>query len=365
MPIKVCHVTSAHRPFDNRIFKKECRSLVRKYEVYLIAPNIEDCVKDGVHMLGVKMPSNRFSRQRHMKDILNRMEEVDADIYHFHEPELIPNGLKMRKKGKKIIFDSHEDVPATILDMQYFPMWLRKIGRLVYEYYEKYALKRFDGVISVDPRIVERLKKINPNTVMVTNFPIFENIIDSQRKSNQVCFTGNLGRLWLTDVLVHSLEGLDVNLVMAGFSTDEYINELRKISSWSKVDYKGLTPHEEAIKIQTQSIAGFALLDYGVIVGGNCGTYGNTKFFEYMMAGTPLIATDFILWKEIIDKYECGICVNPHDVKAISNAIKYFQDNPEEVKRMGENGKKASREVFNWSTQEKVLLDFYKTIVGA
>lgn len=364
MSIKICHVTSAHLPFDTRIFVRECTSLAKKYEVYLIVPNTEDCIKNGVHILGVSMPTGRFSRQRHMKDIFKKMVEVNADLYHFHEPELIPNGLKIKKRGKKVIFDSHEDVPSTILDMRYFPIWLRKVGSKTYTIYEKYALKKYDGIISVDTRIVERLRRINPNTVMVTNYPIYEEIPGNERDPQKVCFTGNVGHLWLPDKIIESIKDLDVQLILAGYSSEEFIDGLRQLPAWSKVDYKGFLPHKDAQIIQTQCIAGFALLDYGIIVGGKWGTLGNTKFFEYMMAGTPLIATDFILWKEIIEKYECGICVNPHDVNEIAKAIKYLQDHPEEVKRMGENGKKASREIFNWSTQESILFDFYRNIVG-
>lgn len=365
MPIKICHVTSAHKPFDPRIFLRECTSLAKRYDVSLIVPNCEDCTKNGVKVFGVSIPEGRFSRQLHKKDLYKKMLEVDADFYQFHEAELIPLGLKMKKKGKKVVFDSHEDVPATILDMQYFPIWFRKLASKVYSMYEKHALKKYDGVISVDPRIVDRLKVINPNSVMVTNFPIYEEFQRQERDSRKVCFTGNVGHLWLPDKIIESLKDLDVQLVLAGFTTEDYLDGLKKIPSWNKVEYKGVVPHNEAQMIQSQCIAGFALLDYRIIVGGKWGTLGNTKFFEYMMAGTPLIATDFILWKEIIDKYECGICVNPHNVEEITRAISYLQDHPEEVKRMGENGRKAAREVFNWSTQEKVLFDFYSNILAS
>ncbi len=363
--IRICHVTSAHRPFDSRIFSKECISLSKAYDVYLIAPNIDDCERDGIHVIGVSIAQKRFRRQIEKKKILKRMMEVDADVYHFHEPELIMYGLKMKKKGKKVIFDSHEDSPATILDMRYFPVWLRKTGSKVYEWFEKYALKKFDGVISVDPRIVDRLKKINQNTEMITNYPKYEEYNIGWERQNQACFTGNIGRLWCPQSIVQGIYGLDVKLVLAGFSSEEYISEnLKVLPAWTQVEYTGLLPHDEALKIQGKSFAAFALLDYGVIVGGNWGTMGNTKIFEYMMTGTPIICTDFILWKKIIDKYQCGICVNPHNIKEIHDAVEYLQNHPEEVKRMGENGRNASREVFNWDTQEKVLLDFYKSTVG-
>ena len=363
MQVKICHVTSAHKPFDGRIFEKECSSLAKKYEVYLIAPNAKDCLKNNIHILGAAITGGRFRRQLSLKNIYKRMEEVDADIYHFHEPELIPYALKIKKKGKKIIFDSHEDVPAMIANMQYLPKWIRAIAVPIYSCYEKVSLRKFDGVISVDPRIVERLKKINTNTVMVTNFPKYVDILISDNRKKQVCFTGGIGPLWLVDSIVKSLNKVNVKCILAGYTDDDYLQYLKTLPSWNKSEYLGYIAHDESLDIQRSSIAGMALLDYGDIVGGKWGTLGNTKLFEYMMAGTPVIATNFILWQEIIDKYHCGICVNPHDINSIASAIQYLQDHPDEAYSMGVNGKRAVELEYNWGRQEKILFDFYSNIL--
>ncbi len=361
--MKICHVASAHDPFDGRIFKRECTSLAKEFEVYLVIPYNQDVIKNGVHILGVDIPEGRFSRQLYRGRILKRMREVNADVYHFHEPELLPLALKMKRSGKKVIYDSHENTPAMILNMSYFPKWFRKIASPIYEKYENYVLKRIDGVVSVDPKIVERLKRSNPNTVMVTNYPSYKENVYCAEKKNRICFTGAIGPLWLIDNIVKGVYGTNIEVVLAGYSSDEYMMELKSLPASSQVVYKGIIPHQKALAIQQESFAACALLDYGDIVGGKWGTLGNTKLFEYMMAGTPIIATDFILWKDIINKYQCGICVNPHNIEEIHNAIAYLQTHPDEVRRMGENGMKAAKEVFNWASQEKILIDFYNKII--
>lgn len=35
--MKICHLTSAHNNNDTRIFYKECVSLAKKYDVYIVA----------------------------------------------------------------------------------------------------------------------------------------------------------------------------------------------------------------------------------------------------------------------------------------------------------------------------------------
>ena len=83
-----------------------------------------------------------------------------------------------------------------------------------------------------------------------------------------------------------------------------------------------------------------------------------------LQAGLPLIATDFPLWKEIIDEYECGICVNINNEKEIIKAIQYLIQNADIAEKMGENGKKAFLEKYNWETQASALKELYNKLVN-
>lgn len=168
----ICHVTSVHPATDVRIFWKECLSLSKQYDVSLIAPNTENRDEQGIHIYGVELPTGRFSRQRCLNRVLDKMIEVDADVYHFHDPELMRLGLKAKNCGKKVIFDSHEDVPMQILCKEYLPKITKKPISMAYSWYERNLLKQYNALISVTPSIVERLEKINPNTYMVTNYPV-------------------------------------------------------------------------------------------------------------------------------------------------------------------------------------------------
>ena len=95
---------------------------------------------------------------------------------------------------------------------------------------------------------------------------------------------------------------------------------------------------------------------------GEEGTLGNTKLFEYMEAGLPVICSNNKLWKEIINKYNCGIAVNPNNKEEIKDAIVALKDNPDKAKIMGENGRKAIENEYNWLTQEKKILLLYDNL---
>jgi glycosyltransferase involved in cell wall biosynthesis len=85
--------------------------------------------------------------------------------------------------------------------------------------------------------------------------------------------------------------------------------------------------------------------------------------FEYMAAGIPVIASDFPLWREIIEGNQCGLCVDPLDPKAIAASIDKLINNRDLARRMGENGRRSIVDSFNWSIEEKKLLEFYMHIV--
>ena len=366
--MKVCHMTSAHNAEDDRIFHKECISLARAgYETYLVARG-ESYDKNGVHIVGVGQPSGgRLSR---MTTFSNRVYKtalsLDCDLYHFHDPELLPYGLKLKKKGKKVIFDSHEHTAEAILEKTYIPIPVRK---LVYQWFKKQqqkVCKQLDAVISVTPNVVEYFKGINPQTWQIANFPIWqENVIIPTFKNAQIVFAGGISEQWNHHTILKILEKLNnCTYYLCGWGEESYINKLKSMAGWQKVKFKGKIPHDEVAKVLSESNVGMALLEPGRNSDWNNGTIGNTKIFEEMMAGLPVVCSDFVLWKAFVERYNCGICVNPKNVDEIASAIRYLLDNPDEARRMGENGRQAVKEEFNWEIEEKKLFKLYENIIN-
>lgn len=198
MDVKVCHFTTVHSIDDVRIFTKECTSLANNgFDVTIIACGdiaFEDN-KSGVKRILLKVPvKNRLNRFfKRSKAVYKKALEIDADIYHFHDPELIPTGLKLKKKGRKVIFDSHENTTQLIKSKYWIPKLLRNFISYAYMNYEKYAIRRFDAVISVTPSIVDKFKKITNSSYQITNYPnIFNNEnLDKIEKSN-IAFAGTI-----------------------------------------------------------------------------------------------------------------------------------------------------------------------------
>lgn len=368
--LKICHVSSAHSRYDVRILRKECASLAKKgnYEVYFIVnDNLPNEMVDNVHIVstGFKPNGRRERMFASMKYILSKAKEIDAEIYHFHDPELMQIFSEIKKWKKKIIFDSHEDVVEQITDKEWIHPLLRRIISNMFAIYQKSKLKQCDAVITVTPHLVEKLARYNQNTHMITNYPILNIRKNTSKKTinKQVFFGGGINDQWCHEYIIRGLNKLSgVRYRLAGTAISEYLSALESCDGWRNVDYLGKIKFEQVEAEYKSSIAGMAL-NYCSQIKGE-GTLGNTKLFETMAAARPVICTDYRLWKEIVEKYNCGIAINPHDVDAIASAIQYFIDNPDIAEKMGQNGRRAIEEEFNWYTQEKVLLRLYEILLG-
>ena len=363
--MKVCHVTSSHPRNDGRIFQKECVSLAKKYEVTLLCSDmLDDEIINNVniHSLGIDNTKriNRFFVIP--KKLKKECIKIDADVYHFHDPELIKLALKMKKKGKKVIFDSHEDNLNRIIDRTWIPKFLKKFAMKYYEFIERKSLKKIDFVITVADYIYDRLKKINPNVAIITNYPIINNSkISDLKNSNVLCFAGGVSEKYMHHNIIKAIKDLDVKYKIAGPVFDNYLERLSKIDGINKVEYLGNLSKEEVNKLYLNSAIGMVLIDYVPNINYKHGSMGITKIFEYMSYGLPIIATDLDVWKKFVPQ-NCGICVNPNNVDEITRAIKYLISNPKKTIEMGKKGRKLVEEKYNWETQEKILYKVYSTL---
>lgn len=367
--VKVCHVTSAHASRDVRIFHKECVSLAKAgYETYLVARG-ESREEKGVHVVGLgEAPAGKIKRMTSFaKAVYRKALEIDADIYHLHDPELLPWGIRLKKHGKKVIFDSHENTLEQMEEKCWIPFFLRKPVSAIYRQYATKQFKVFDCLISVTPHIVRQLGAINDNVVQITNYPVLSDCKLPEKTCHdclKICFTGGISAQWSHAQIIDCLPEVEkATYLLCGIAESSYLQKLQQLQGWEKVDYRGVLPPEEAKKIQRQSDVGIALLLPNRNTNGKEGTIGNTKLFEYMMSGLPVICTDFDLWKAVIDQYNCGVYIDPSDRTALINALEYIRLHPGEARQMGLNGRKAVEQEFNWGTQEKKLLALYERIL--
>lgn len=366
--MKVCHLTSVHGQEDTRIFHKECISLVKAgHDVYEISRG-KTYDKNGVHIVGIDdFKAGRINRMLGLvRKVYIKALEIDADVYHAHDPELLPVLMKLKNKRKKTIFDSHEHTVGAIQEKTYLPTLFRSLIGFSYEQYQTYVCHKMDAVITATPNIAEYFQSKGCKRVIdICNFPLLNNDFkEPEYSSRTISFAGGLSGQWNHNYIINAIGELNnVRYLLCG-SDGSYVDSLRQLPGWKNVDFKGRLPFEQVAELLRCSAIGVSILTPGANTDWNNGNMANTKIFEQMMAGLPVVCTNFVRWRKFVEGYDCGICVNPHDIAQIREAIRQLVDNPDFARKKGLNGRQAIEKEFNWGKEEKKLLTLYEEIGG-
>ena len=391
---RVAHLSSHHQPVDNRIFQRECRSLADAgYAVHFVVRNPADEIRSGVHIIAVKAPRNRLERVTVTAfQVFLRALRTKADIYHLHDPELIPWGLVLRLLGKTVVFDVHEDFAQAAGVRSWIPKPLRGLVARAWQGMAWLSSKLFHIVIA------ERYyARSFPKSVKVLNYPHLERsealrsvdrcsqaldrvrliYAGSTTLSRGAALHARLATL-IPGCLIHYCGNMSQQTAAAirQASGDATIGTMREDGeiSWEKrstraepevstiilegLDYYVSDRMVEALK--EPWTAGLSIFPYSE----HYYEKELTKFFEYMAAGLPMIVSDFPNWRAIVESAECGFAVDPARLEDAVDRINWLQTNPATRLAMGANGREAVETRYSWSSQRQNLLDFYGRLAG-
>jgi len=365
MSCRVVHLTSVHHPFDTRIFHKECKSLAMGgYDVTLIAPRAEgDTVEQGIKLRAIPMPRNR--RQRMTRTVWQVYEAAvgeNAEIYHFHDPELMPVGALLKMRGKRVIYDVHEDYARALHGKQWLPGALRAHGAAAVSVCESMFSAVYDRVIAVTPPIAE---KFSPKrTRVVQNFPwrhelCFPDGVPYEQREAIVVYVG-----WLSDI--RGLREMQQAVTLAAREVPVRLVVAGEVRQGAPVEFEGERGNglvERVGHLNRPQVAELlARARVGLVLFHPLPNHVNAqpnKLFEYMSAGLPVVASDFPRWREIVDSAGCGLTADPLNPSSIAAALLWLLRHPSEAAEMGRNGQRAIAERYNWERESERLLATY------
>lgn len=370
-------MTCVHSWNDPRIFYKEAVSLAKNYRVELHAPaEFKFHEVQGVGVFGLPSYKKRYLRPLNWFRLAFRIWKSKAGVVHFHDPELIILGFFLTLfTRKKIIYDVHEDIPASILTKPWIYPSLRRTLSWMAGVCERNCAKRFDALILAETSYQKNF--IIPDVLQeeILNYPltgVFRTGIRKKRNKRKVTlvYAGGISEsrgIWemVESLFLLKKAGVWFHCYLVGTWVPPLLRtEIQariieyKLDKWMTVT--GKIPLNEVFDIYRKADIGLALLH----PEQNYIHSLATKIFEYMAAGVPVVASNFSLWQGLISNNCCGVTTDPLNVQEIFQKILFLVYNPALRKAMGENGYRAFCQSYNWRTEERKLLKVYEGLIG-
>lgn len=368
MAVRVCHLSSVRESHDLCMFRRSCVSLAGAgYEVYLVARG--DSREDmGVHVTGVGEPPR--SRLRRMlfftRRICREALKTDAEVYQIHDPELLPFALRLKRRGRRVVFDSHELYTELIKSKHYL-----RFGRQaawLYGIFERYVLRRIDAVIFPAARNgKEVFSGIARRTVTIGNYALKEELysqyVPVEKPEFRLCFVGDMTPDRGIENLIRTADRSGTGLFLVGdFHPPSYGEAVRRMPESRCVEFLGRLDRERVREVLARSSVGMCTMPDGGQYN-ICDTF-NMKVYDYMAMGLPVVLSDSAYARRVLERYEFGILVDPADVEETARVVRRLAEHPEEAARMGREGRRAIAEEFNWDTQAEKLLALYRDLTG-
>lgn len=369
MKNRVVHLTSVHNPNDVRIFHKECKSLAnRGYQVTLVAPGAADSVVDGVRLAGTALPTGRRDRVLNVTRRVHAIaRDLDADLYHFHDPELMPVGMLLKLAGKKVVYDVHEEVVNDILDKEWIAPPLRRAVASSVGLFESACARAYDGIVITRPSLSRRFDP--DRTVLVHNYPILGELSVASggpyasRPAIAAYVGGGTPERGIRE-LVQALEFLPdscpLELHFAGtISPDGFLAELQALPGWRRVRYLGWQDRSQVAALLGRARMGVVTF----LPIANHLESEPTKLFEYMSASLPVVASNIPHWQTMVNAGPYGVLADPQDPSSIARAMQTILADPVTAEAMGERGHAAVMSTYNWDVACANLCSLYQRIL--
>lgn len=370
----ICFLTSAFGREDPLMVYRQGISLVQAgYKVsYLLCDGLPTETVHGIKMISV---AEMESKKKHvLKDpaILKKYiirNGFTADVFQISELILIPLGLWLKRKGYKVVFNLREYYPDYYA-LRFKYSMLHKIARWVLEKYFRYAMKRYDGLFNCMPEMSDYIRKVMPCRYFenVANYPVVSknfslSFEDYCKRRNIISYFGTIYDISCQEEFLDAIEQIpDIQYLLAGVMSDEYKAKLTAKEGWKKVTFKNGFTREELPGIINCSVMGNVMKDFNMTETPQ-GSYSIIKIFETMEAAVPIILAKVPLYEAMVEKYNCGICCDPHNVEEIKNAIQYLLNHKKEAYEMGQNGRKAVIEEYSWDIDSKKYIRVFDELI--
>lgn len=356
--LTVAAVTSGEAPYkterdDCLLFRKKMPSLIRKASVGAL-----------------KFPFYFNFWFSYVNDIL---ENHKADAVHIHDLPLARVGKRLRERyGARFVLDLHENWPDFLEVSQHTKSLA---GRLLsstaqWRKYEKESVRQADHVITVVAEMKDRLVRNGApeaKIIILENTPPLSSVTNSTLGESEVFNLVYVGGVTLHRGLQYVIRGLALiekglkwHFTVAG--DGRYLPELKalavRLGIADRVSFAGKISKHEAENLISRS--DLAVLPHVRSVQSD--NSSPNKLFEYMAAGIPVLASNCISIKRVIDETDSGVTYVYDSPENLALKLRELYLDGGNLRLMGENGRKAVREHYNWENSAESLIQIYSSL---
>lgn len=366
----ITHITTVHPRRDTRVFYRECISLSNNgYNVTLVvADGLGDENYKSVNIIDLGKRKNRIVNfiVTFFK-IFGYIKNNPQDIIHFHDAELMIVHYFLRKNNNAIFYDIHENVAEQILDKKHISKYLRRPLHIIYKFTERLLINNFHLIVAEKSYLPIYLNR-GMSLTTVLNLPetnSFNHYVVSDRVDKGIFYIGGISLDRGVDTIIGALKILDKKKIdfkmhFVGAVSDSLKNSLDFKSIKSKIVFYGRQDLLKGYEISKKCKVGLAILKP---IKNYKESYP-TKIFEYMSIKLPVISSNFELYKNVVEKENCGFCVDPFSAEDLAKKIEVLIKDNKLTTQMGENGFNAVNRTYNWKNEEQKLFSSYKKVLN-
>jgi glycosyltransferase involved in cell wall biosynthesis len=353
--------------YDPRV-RKIVSSLSKRYSTAVLGWNREGVLKKEIdkyivelRLFGLKAPFGKLYLALYFPLfwfwILIKLFVYKPKIVHACDLDtVLPCYIYTKIFRKRLIFDVFDRYA-----MSYIPPTYRVLYCMV-NMFEELMSGKADVLVTVSEKMQRTFRRKPKHSTIIMNCPEDHFIENVQQEINhnteflRLFYSGNIGRNHGLEVITSAIKDLPrVELIIAGRVIERQL--LSEILQVPNVKYKGILLPADHLTLQACSdvIVGLYNLEnpnYAVMLPN--------KLFDAMMFGKPIITN---VGPEVVHEFNCGIVVDYNDINTIKAEVISLRDNVTLRRQLGNNGRKAFLQKYNWGRMEKELYKIYDNLL--
>ena len=358
-----------------RVLQESISLIKAKYRVYLIAWDREGKYSThfnykGIDIIHIKVLTQYGSGIKQIPGLLKFWMkaffialDTNPEIYHANDFYTLPLAFFVNiLKGKKLIYDSHENFPEFLKKGN--PLWISKIVEIM----ERFFLKRTDYTITGSDSLRKKIESLgikNVETIgnwkskKIINIDMKE-VVKLKKRFNinkrdfVIIYVGGLTRDRNIVSLIKAVEGKkSIKVIIFGRGESQSIIE-SLCNKNNNTFYGGWIPLEDVpLCYHLADVIFYALKQDSPLSNFNA---PNSLGFS-LIFGKPIIAYGKGDLKNIIEETKSGIVLRNLNKNTILNALFKIKTN---YKYYSKNAKEAGNIKYNWENVEKDFVRIYR-----